>query len=398
MQVYRFLAIVAGLAISISTLSAQRSGTSMGASSVGIKSASPTFPNPSSPLPSMSPTGSGPLTPSTRQPIYITGKVVMSDGSAPPDLVSIERFCGGSAHTETHTDAKGNFNFQLGQNEDSFVEAGEESGFQSVVNAGVSRSPQADWSNCEIRATLPGFRSDPVSLANRRFLENPDVGTIILHRLANVRGLTISGTTALAPKDAQKAYQKGLQAASKYKLELAQKDFQRAVGIYPRYAIAWLELGKVYERRNQLSQAREAYSRAVAADPDYINPYEQLYVLAFKESKWQEVADTSDRALRLDPYDFPGAFYYNAVANLQLRNLDVAEKSAREAIKLDTQHRNPKTAYVLGLVLAVKRNFAEAAQYLRAYLAAVPNAPDAAFVRNQLAQTERLAKSAAAQP
>jgi len=41
------------------------------------------------------------------------------------------------------------------------------------------------------------------------------------------------------------------------------------------------------------------------------------------------VADATDRVIRMNPYDFPAAFYYNAVANLQLNKLDVAEKSAR---------------------------------------------------------------------
>ena len=34
-------------------------------------------------------------------------------------------------------------------------------------------------------------------------------GTIILHRLANVEGVTISAVSLQAPKDAKKAYDKG---------------------------------------------------------------------------------------------------------------------------------------------------------------------------------------------
>ncbi len=60
--------------------------------------------------------------------------------------------------------------------------------------------------------------------------------------------------------------------------------------------------------------------------------------------------------------------YYNAVANLQLGKLDIAEKSAREAAKMDGAYRNPKINYVLGMILVKKLEFKEAGECLRAYL------------------------------
>jgi hypothetical protein len=69
-----------------------------------------------------------------------------------------------------------------------------------------------DLIGCEIRAALPGFRSDLVNLIGRRSFDNPDVGTIVLHRLGNVEGTTISVTSLRAPKDARKAFEKGTEA------------------------------------------------------------------------------------------------------------------------------------------------------------------------------------------
>ena len=220
-------------------------------------------------------------------------------------------------------------------------------------------------------------------------MDNPDVGTIVLHRMANVEGLTTSATSALAPKDARKAYDKGMESLKKNKPDEAQKDFEKAVAVYPRYASAWFQLGVLQEQRNEMDEARKAYSQSIAADSKYINPYERLYLLGAKEQKWQEVADTSDRVLHLNPFDFPGAYYFNAIANLELGKLDVAEKSGREAVKLDATHRNPRSGYVLGIILAKKGEYAPAAEYLRAYLQAVPDAKDADTVRQQLAQLEK---------
>ena len=80
------------------------------------------------------------------------------------------------------------------------------------MQRGVS---ERDLMGCELRATLAGFRSDIVSLNGRRAMDNPDVGVIILHRMANVEGFTYSGTSAFAPKDAKKAYDKGREAVKK---------------------------------------------------------------------------------------------------------------------------------------------------------------------------------------
>ena len=94
--------------------------------------------------------------------------------------------------------------------------------------------------------------------------------------------------------------------------------------------------------QNQTEQARNSYAQALEADAKFIKPYLQLALISARENKWQEVADTTDRAIKLDPYDFPQAYFYNSVANYNLGKLDAAEKSAREAQKLDTAHRFPR--------------------------------------------------------
>jgi len=335
----------------------------------------------------------------TQGPIFLSGKVMLNDGTAPSDPVMIERVCNGTPHPQGYTDSKGRFSFQLGQdNRSVFPDASYEpdrglgGGGFSNPNGGIRASALFD---CEIRAALPGYRSDVISLATRRSMDNPDLGTIILHRIANVEGLTTSATSALAPKEARRNYEKGLQDASKGKPDEAQKDYQKAVDLYPKYAAAWYSLGLLYEQRDHVDEARKAYAQALAADSRYINPSERLYMLDAKESKWQDVADNTERVLRLNPYDFASAYYFNAIANLELKHLDAAEKSAREAVKLDTAHTNPRTSYILGMILAQKQDFAAAAGYLREYLKAVPDGKDSEAVRKQLGSIEEFARAKA---
>ena len=325
--------------------------------------------------------------------MLLTGKVMLDDGSAPSEPVKIERVCLGQPHAEGFTDSKGRFSLNVGRDLDAMADASESPSGSQMPGADPLGGPRdSRLQNCELRAVLAGFRSDTVSLANRRYMDDPDVGAIVLHRTENVPGLTISATSARAPKDARKAYEKGLEAEQKNKPDEAQKQFEKAVDLYPKYAAVWFALGQLYESRDHAGQALDAYQKSVAADADYVNPYVRICELEALSGKWQNVADSSDKVLHLNPFDFPRAYYLNAFANLQLKKLDQAEKSAREAMKLDTAHQNPRSWYVLGIILADKQDFRGAVEQLRLYLQFAPNEKGNDKIRQQLAEIEKQAQ------
>lgn len=345
--------------------------------------------------------------PEIQRPIFLSGKVVLEDGTPPPEPVIIERICGGQPRPEAYTDSKGRFSFQLGQNTTLIADASVNAASDFPGDPGSSsRNPfgrnrtfsERDLVGCELRASLPGYRSDIVPLAGRRLMDNPDVGTIVLRRLGHVEGTTISATTLAAPKEAKKAYEKGLEAARRKKFDEARKQLEKAVELYPQYAAAWYELGLIYQQQNNKDQAREAYGKSLAADAKFMKPYLQLAMLSAQERNWQEVADTTSRLLRLDPFDYPQAYFFNSVANFNLRKLDEAERSVREGLKIDQQNRVPKMKHLLGIILANKQDYAGAAELLRAYLPHAPNEQEAELVRKQLAEIEKLMGTQAAQP
>jgi tetratricopeptide (TPR) repeat protein len=237
---------------------------------------------------------------------------------------------------------------------------------------------------------VAGFTSDNINLLKRESADNPDVGTIVLHRLAGVEGSSISVTSMMAPKDAKKAYEHGLQSLLKNKPNDAAKDFEKAVAIYPKFADAWVSLGKLRLEQKSIEPARAALMKAMDADPKLVAPYVELGLLAAKDANWQDSGKYLDRAVELDPVDFPQAWYADAVANYNLKKYDAAEKAARESMKLDPRHANPRSAYLLGLVLAEKRDYAGATAELTAYIKLAPNAPDLAQVKDQLGQIEKL--------
>ena len=338
-----------------------------------------------------------------QRPLVFMGKVMMEDGTPPPDSVTIQLVCRGAPRSVAFTDSKGGFSVDLNNriNDASLMDASEPSGggfggpFGGSPNTGGTRGNSSginerDLMGCDMQAALPGFRSEQIHLGTRRALDNPDIGTILLHRLANVEGLTISATSAFAPKDAKKAFDKARDAARKRKWDEAEKDFQKAVDVYPKYAAAWFQLGLIQQEKKNDEGARKSYAQALAADPKFVSPYQQLAMMAAREQKWQEVIDDTDRLLRLNPVDFPQAWLFNSLGNYYLKNLAAAEKSAREGISHDAGHHYATMNHVLGVILAQKQDYAGAAQQLRDYIQFAPKATDIDQVKQQLSEVEKV--------
>jgi len=374
----------------------------------------PTAPSPSAPIYTNPSPTAAPNTPTLpqeplQQLIYLTGRVVSDDGAPLGDTVRLETVCNGAAHTEGYADKKGNFSLRLGdQNSGVLQDASVGSADDVFSRGGLAGQTQTGASapgpsrrllmmNCQLQARLPGYRSDAIDLTNRRPLDNPNVGTIFLHRLGPVEGSVVSAASLAAPKDARKAFEKGQQAMNKRQPEEAGQDFAKAAQLYPGYATAWFQLGEVQIGQRRFEDAHRSFDSAIQADPKYLEPYLGLSALEAVQEQWPQLAETTSQALRLDPYDYPQAYFLNAMANYNIRNMDAAEKSAREAEKLDSQGRFPKSWQLLGMILADRREFTEAAEQMRGYLKFAPQASDADAVRARLAQIEALSGNASAQ-
>jgi len=357
-------------------------------------------PGPTSP--SRTTTTAPPTLPSSgsNQMIMLSGNIVTQDGSPPSEPVAIERVCNGRVVREGRSDFKGYFTVSIGPGSPrvSDSDTAETSGGSLRLSAPGSPMSQNQSSlqtllmGCELRGSLAGFRSSSVRipLSETGGAEIVSVGTIVLERMGEAPGATVSATSLNAPKDAKKAYDKGHRAVENNKLPEAQQNLEKAVQLYPKYAAAWQDLGWVYAQQDQLDKARNAFTQAQAADGMFVPAYVGLSSVAVRESKWAEAADLSARATQLDGVDFPAAFYYNSLANYRLGNLEQAEKSARKGETLGVQRSFPQVSLLLGVMLANRQEYAEAAEHLRAYLKAAPTAPNAERVRQQLAELEKL--------
>ena len=307
----------------------------------------------------------------------LTGMVAVAGGSLPWEPVLVTVTCDGKARFTTNTDPKG-----------FFVIAAIDPIGSTTINA--NPKPVADqYVGCQVTAQVPGFDSTSLPIATRHVTDSANLGTITLRREDGGSGF--SSTTASAPKEATKAFEKARAELLENKLDRAQGDLQKAVALDPQFAEAWYQLGRIQESANS-PEAKSSFAKAIAADPKFVLPYPHLATMAAATENWQEAVSQTDQALAIDPRGGIDIFYYNALGNFQLKKLDAAESSASKALAMDPLHRQPNTEQILALILYQKGDAAGALQHLRNCATYFPPGPNLDLVNQQITTVEASVK------
>jgi hypothetical protein len=198
--------------------------------------------------------------PQMSRPYIIQGTVRMEEGGPVSRRVVIQRVCGGNPIREGYTDSGGYFSFEAGRNMAMLQDAATDSAMLPSTQGppGVATGPYGNPGGaytgmnissgqaitaetlmmCDIRAELPGYRSDEVELADKVHDFIIDVGTIILHPIGKKEGTVVSVTSLKAPKNAKKAMENGRKLGVKEKYQEALAEFQKAVQLDSDFAEA----------------------------------------------------------------------------------------------------------------------------------------------------------------
>jgi tetratricopeptide (TPR) repeat protein len=367
-------------------------------------------PPPSTPPPSRAPNpplGSvQPNQPREDLIMFLLGRVATSDGTAVPTDALVERVCNASVRQQVHVSFRGDFNMQLGSRTDTFLDAsaGEPSQADQSGKNSERGIPRRELANCELRASVSGFTSSVVNLVDLNgSLSSVDVGAIVVQRRSKIEGTTLDASAYKAPKDARKAYEKGLQAEKKGELANAQKYFAKAVEIYPKFTNAWFQLGTVLQKEQQKDAARTAFTQATTIDTKFLPPYLSLASMAYEAENWTELLNFTNHILNLDPLNrvsgyvldldplnYTEAYFYNSLANFKLKKFADAEKSGLKAEQVDLRTRFPQLHLLLAEIFARKNDYPIAIAEIQTYLELTPNSKDTDQVRERLAKLEKL--------
>jgi len=309
----------------------------------------------------------------------LLGKVAVEAEPLPWEPLLVTVTCDGKVAYTTQTDAKGNFGITslslpgaLGKQGDS------------------QRQMETHFEGCLVEGAVPGFRSSRITITRNMLRDQPDIGTITLSRIVRDAATTVSRTTETASPKAVKFFDKAHAEMLQRDSDGALRDLNKAVQTDPSFAEAWLQLGKL-QLASDPKAAHDSFSKALAADPKFVLPYEQLAYLASQNGNWQEVLDNTNSMAQLYPEGTPQSWYLNALANFQMGKPDLAEAGARKSLALDPRHSVLNTEQLLAVILAGKGDITGALEHLRSSLAYVPPGPNADLLKQQVAQLEKRA-------
>lgn len=328
------------------------------------------------------------------EPAVLNGKLV-AEGSSLPEPANVLLECGNQVRAHEYSDTKGNFTLR--------VYVTDRSDLGTDVKQQESVLSLQDWMDCELYADIPGYHSERLRLAEKPARGSVDVGSIALHSMASNPALssdprfTVSVASLAAPDKARKAFSKGEQEVRKGKWESACDYFKKAIEMYPRYALAWLELGRVQARENSFVEAHESFRQAVTQDSKLTDGYVELARVAAHQQNWKELADVSDRLVQTSPDSSPEYWFLNSAAYYNLGDLKQAESSVTRGLRIDARHQMVQMEYLYGLILGGKKDYKSAAERVSNYLRLAPNSKDAPIARQTLADYQQRAQTAAAE-
>jgi len=346
--------------------------------------------------------------------MFLVGRVTISDGTAMPHDALVERVCNGRVRQQVYASTKGDFSMQLGTIGSGIIDASGDAAPMKGIDerSAAGGIPRRDLTNCELRASAAGFRSSTVPLMSLSPSESTaNVGDIVIERMQKVKGNAINAAALRTPATARKAYEKGLTAESKGKLGEAQKAYEQAIEIYPKYGPAWYRLGLVLEKQSQSATARDAFLKATTLDNKLLPPYLALAAMAYGESNWEEVLRLTEHILTTDPLSYAEgsgymvdldetnlaeAYFFNAMANYRLNRIEAAEKSALKAEHVDLRTSFPQLHLLMAEILARKQNYAQAIAELQTYFALVPGGKEQPVLKERLAKLEELKRAGTA--
>ena len=150
------------------------------------------------------------------------------------------------------------------------------------------------------------------------------------------------------------------------------------------YAVRFI-LARCRAMQNNMPEAAAEYRRVLALKPDFFEAQFDLASVLETEGKHDEALKEYEKAAALKPQD--AEVRYNVGAMLLKQNqFDQALPHLQAAASIDSTHALAAKALGFAYLQSEKKDLAQARRYLERYLALEPDAPDAAQIREIVAE------------
>jgi tetratricopeptide (TPR) repeat protein len=197
----------------------------------------------------------------------------------------------------------------------------------------------------------------------------------------------ISAAELNVPEKARKEFDRGTEAMGKSRWEEAEKHFEKATEIYPRYASAFNNLGVVAINRNNPPAAREYFQQAISLDDHLASAYLNISKLDYNEHRVKEAQTPLAKTLALDPM--------NVEAMLLMAATQLATGGFEEAITYAHKiHTLPHQKFAISHIIAARaceqsKKISQAIGEYQLYLQEAPQSPLAPGARDAMARLQR---------
>jgi tetratricopeptide (TPR) repeat protein len=227
----------------------------------------------------------------------------------------------------------------------------------------------------------PDQSTDNIEADTSRTAGNRLVVNLYLRTATRTTGGSKPGVVSAAegsqqiPKDARKAYEEGVKLRGRNQAEKALASFDRAIEIYPDYFQALAERGELRITKSQIEQALVDFEQALRLNKDYGPALRGAGYCKLEQQQFVVAIGYLERATSTEP-GFADSHLFLGIANLALDRREPARRALLEALKIDSRHSVTAHIYLADLYTRENR-FKDAADELRAYLTARPDAPNA---------------------
>jgi cytochrome c-type biogenesis protein CcmH/NrfG len=303
--------------------------------------------------------------------LILKGRVIMADGSPPPQSVGIERVCSdvfGSAPGPLTDKKTGAYVWHM-------------------------EVDPLNTRQCQLRATFKGYKSTEINISALDKESDPHLPDLVLTPSAgDPNRLVIDNGNVPAKVSSQ--WKAAIKALDGQNLSEVVSQLQAAVQAAPKFNQGWSVLGIVLVNLKKSAEARDAFEHAIASDPKVLPPYVSIARLCIQAKDWDCAAKDADALIKVDSKkDWPEIYLHQAVARYWLKDLDGAKASAEKAIAQD--HANHRSEYILGRILEAKGDINGAREHMSKYLELDPSAADASQVKAHIAMLGKPSDGAA---
>jgi tetratricopeptide (TPR) repeat protein len=192
------------------------------------------------------------------------------------------------------------------------------------------------------------------------------------------------------PRNARREFERGVNFMRQNRPAEARAKFEKAIELFPDYVEARNELAVLLMRQNQLAAAESHLLRALAVDSAAPNALLNLGLCLVRQNRADQALPHLERAIQLRPTNAAAHLLYGAALLMDGKD-DLAESVLLRAYELGGKQVS-QAQYHLARIYDKRNDLVRAARALEIYLNDTPDDPNAAQLREMLAQWHRAIK------